>query len=928
MRPITLTVSAFGPYAEATTIDMTRLGDRGLFLITGDTGAGKTTLFDAISFALYGEPSGKDRDTKMLRSKYAESGVDTFVSFTFEYKGKEYQIKRIPEYMRAAKRGDGFTKQLPEAELFLPDVELPITKVKDVNQKVIEILGIDRTQFSQIAMISQGDFNKILFADTKTRVEMFRKLFQTSLYERLQYKLDEKQKLAYGKREDEKRAIAHFLNTIQCEEVSIYFDAVTKMKDSGLVLGKDMEVLERLIEETFASYHSTKERTSEIEKKRKNIEAQLSEAKSQEDRISALTLLQDKSVQLEVTLQEAQQALEQTLLNQPKIDKLSQEISIQLSKHEKYTQLTNLAKSIDNNQTYKLKEKEKLVQLQVDILSKKESYQNLIEEYESLEQAGTELSNIKAKQNDIILENKSLNQLSEMYKSYNDALDVLGVKQSTYIKEQEKANELLDVYRKKEQAFLNEQAGILSQTLIKGIPCPVCGGIEHPMPAVLTAHAPDKKEVAAAKFLYEEGMKQVLRLSESCAKLRGTVETNLDSIRQHAAAIVFEPTLETLTERITSRQRILKQDYIKLASAYALEEQKIKRREELKQELLPKVQEACDVLQANIAKMELSISTRTVQITLEENQLTLLRAELKFETESEAKAYVSGLQKEKKTYELTLEEARNSVRTLENQKATNAGQIKTLLEQLGEIKVFDLALLTEQKNELASLQENLFAMQENLYATHKANEDALTQIKERAVFLQQAEEAYVTVRKLFDTAKGTLTGKDRVSLETYVQAIYFDQVIRRANLRLLEMTAGQYELTNASSTEDTTIKSGAKQIGLDLDVIDHYNSSRRSVKSLSGGESFKASLCLALGLADEIEASAGGIKIDTLFVDEGFGSLDEKSLESAIKALKDLASSDRLVGIISHVGELKEKIDKKIVVSKDKIGGSHLEIMS
>ncbi|MCI6005129.1 MAG: AAA family ATPase [Blautia sp.] len=1428
MKPQKLIISAFGPYAGETEIDFDKLGNHGLFLVTGDTGAGKTTIFDAITFALYGEASGEVRESGMFRSKYADPKVPTYVEMSFLYQGKSYTVRRNPEYERPKGRGTGFTIQRGDAELIYPDGRAPITKSREVTRAVTELIGLDYQQFTQIAMIAQGDFQKLLLAGTTQRSEIFRQIFHTGLYQELQYRLKNAEKKSGSRYSEMRRSISQYLGGISCEEDSQYYQELEELKKTGFdgnvvrgltllegllkqeqaalgdlekglkeleneiqrddqLLGRarqnqklheelkkhrgELEALmpvlkeaetardeavkaaafvghlekeirsetEKLhqyrnLEETREAYGQKESTAADLmkskqelqnyqEKIRKELEEEkagleaLNSAGEEKERLSyqkekldkqreeiqgsrkrladfsdgekkaaedlekeqiterslswkiedlerrieelqnrdilwaelngtknnyinwreqlensnhTLHCVMEKAEKKKQTLDELSKKIDECRKSrealQEKIKSLKnageEEIEYRHQKEEAddtIAELRTLEKELDGAKKALQKSETELSRLCCEEETLQRDYQNHLQEKESIKDAQLRLVQTEKQQNLLIIKRENVQNLKDM-------TDELSLWETQYMQLQEEyesvsreTEKMREKYFLLEKQFLDEQAGVLAQRLTDGEPCPVCGAVHHPAPARLSGSAVKKEKLDAEKAQLYALEEETHKLSSEAGHKREQIEKERREILKKAAAFredlcwnEIETELENAEtelrkEEMTLRELkakaeqevkrehelvpILEQDQINLkavqqkiqnvkqkctiaaeqkrekmmqlkkaAMSYRGQEENLKadlflladtnedfvqnglleqavqklaeyasyleamlkdalkRKNELEQgklceeelernledlemkraafrreaddlagrsRLLKKqvLTEAGRILKINGGKSEAdNIADEPDAVTADSNTvekaLTWLASEIRTmegkleETQKEIQRR-KDYQNEKETYQQELLNCQKKIRNLSsalevlrNQKETERSQLvvfllrrdmpwescdkkrgfsedelrsradeaenhliaalqmnsekleevqkkidrkKVLEKQIpkteqeitrleSEIQETDITLaglraemkkLSEQQlkleqslgkqtkeeteEQIAHLEQEKKRLEdavkntEKFYQEKKTRETELvsaaaalsSQIREseeldekeieerksrrldrksilsekrtaqfsamennRRIFstvkdcqeqMVLVEQEYVRIKNLSDTANGSLRDKRKVELETYVQISYLDRILRRANLRLMTMSSGQYELKRQEDGEDKRGKAG-----LELNVIDHYNGSQRSVKTLSGGESFQASLSLALGLSDEIQSCAGGILLDSMFVDEGFGSLDEEALDQAIKALSELSEGKRMVGIISHVTELKERIDRKIIVTKKK----------
>ena len=1402
MKPKQLIISAFGPYAERTEIDFTKLRSNGLYLITGDTGAGKTTIFDAITFALYGEASGSNREAGMLRSQYAAPTTPTFVEFTFEYRGQEYKITRKPEYQRPKERGTGMTTQKADAELLYPDDRQPVTRYKDVTKAVIDLLGLNYKQFTQIALIAQGDFQKILLADTSERSEIFRQIFHTNIYQELQAQLKAKLSQKNAEYEELSRSISQYMENISLSGVNELTAELIQLKEQKFTgqFARGLELLQLLLQQDYSLLLQKKEQLNnlalqlqtkdqqlgkarhysalqqQLEEKQQQLtqldlqkqsalqayqhaqnaaavcpqldeairtdtdkEAkfqQLTEYQTQHQQETeylqtknlAQTQLQEKIQQLQQKqlltkenlsnlselntekekltnqlnglqqqtaeikkillqldntkqqLQEKQRALHQeqqaAIANKQQLQNIQQELD-ELQKQEiiilqlqqqtaaiqswhdnlqqqeqelkKLTEaitadkksaeiLTIAQKTVENNlqeteiNKASLGEPEKL---KLTLEYKYSSLQNLLSDFSeaagklaaaqalqtkllseikfsskqliSLQQTQDKLSNqLTAAENaQITLANiaaektalqSKLQQLSKILQQIEERHKL----QQQLLQTQQQYNSAADEYTQKrnnynsqEKLFLDAQAGLLAASLQEGEQCPVCGSTHHPQLAELPQQVPEKTVLNALKTEVDACHSQMINLSSQAKlqqeKLQEETELLLegenllfaDEIilqkQQQAALRIAElqkrstelqdaeiaaqklqdtlpevkeqlESVQTALQKLQEQQQTIKE---KLALNQAENQQqqillRILTSEDLNDltdieqyrqtaennlftsavinALQKQLAQRCDNCHSQLLQAEKNIQTKTLledkvqalklqqeenktklqqlrtRIQLNQEQQQKLNSELQItvqqavislhltaatpadiqnslqqllkkntlqlkqlqqqqqnrenmqkqaklltqktaaneellhqlqtsasvmyskqqdqilqlssllqqygadkaaeqQVEEAATLYLTFLQKniallkqqladnyskilQKEQLEKLLPQLEQAIANLNESSAAAAieltkltteheqtnRQLLNLQQELGSLtreentrqllvlQVKKEALLTaekaaaeksqyltsqynnlnsvivnlkaqlaeadnlqqnvleEERNLLQQEQAKLEAEQQEIFAAYSANKRILAAVSDKKQQLQETETEYGWLKTLSDTANGTLTGKRKIELETYIQMTYFDRIIRRANLRLMTMSNGQYELKREADGSSKRSKAG-----LELNVIDHYNGSERSVKTLSGGESFEASLALALGLSDEVQSAAGGIQLDTMFIDEGFGSLDGESLTQAVRALNTLSENNRLVGIISHVNDLKEMISKKIVVTKNRL---------
>ena len=1336
MRPQKLTISAFGPYAGKTEIDFSRLGDRGLFLITGDTGAGKTTIFDAITFALYGEASGNVREAGMFRSKYAGEEVPTFVELEFVYREKRYRIRRNPEYLRPKGRGTGYTMQKADAELSFFDGRQPVTRMREATRAVEEVIGLDYRQFTQIAMIAQGDFQKLLLAGTQERGEIFRQIFHTGLYQEVQNRLRDAAKERWKEYDEIRRSISQYLSGAACEdspEISLELESLRKVKFEGMV-GRGLEILQELLEQDGAALEQMdgqlsgleekiqqedqllgkaehfrqmavllEEKRAALEEKREALEqageirekALKSGAEEEElavlirqaeenlKRYHAMEKLQEEmelqavriagerekrekaflcagDLKLEIgekkkeqeTLETAGEERERLLHRKEGLEKQRQGLwqqgewylemqaeqeSCEAEKEAAAAQEKDLAGELETvgQQAEALRDRDALL---VGLTGRREGLEKEKAELEACRMEWDEVRGQQVKAEGMLAGlteqertwKEMLSKLQEEMRSLKNAEreeveyrhgaklqkqvleDFLGHEKRLkgYEKKRKKQQEdysaaskewerLRNLYYGLEQRFFDAQAGMLAEHLKEGEKCPVCGARHHPEPAVLAGEAPEKaaldekkrelseaerkveklsgeirhlseqveeeegelrrigKEAAGVSAMEQEArrtgaltagelaeMKRTLEmhlkelqkeqerarekkerydagmqeaedlegrlsaLGEQMKDLRadvdslagrsmalgqqldvrlsriGEVRAELDAgmesrevsaaadacsvcmgekaaaadacsvctgekaaaadacsvctgekaaaadacsvcadekeadreadcvcmdekifgagadmderrkaalesasywLRKQIEAFAFreqqirmelelrsrlseksrklEKKLETCRERIRgqeSRLEILKSrrmenrkqmEELLLApgmpwgdsygNAAELGEEELLRTVTGGTQLLDKELEELDgeiaenrrnrkrkkYLEGLIPKLEEEMRQEEETVVRADLLLTRLDAERKHleeqkddlteiigeQTREEMEGQAGEFREKLHFLQKEREEAEQNFRKCREELAALRAAVRELEVQMQSDEPLREEEIRERKQKLSEEKALLSRRRAERYAAGKKNRDIYEAVSDRQQTMIAVEQEFVWVKALSDTANGTLTGKRKIELETYIQMTYFDRILRRANLRLMTMSSGQYELKRQEGGDGKREKAG-----LELNVIDHYNGTERSVKTLSGGESFQASLSLALGLSDEIQSCAGGIRLDAMFVDEGFGSLDEEALNQAVKALAGLTEGNRMVGIISHVAELKERIERKIVVTKQR----------
>lgn len=918
MRPLKLTVSAFGPYADRTEIDMESLGTNGIYLICGDTGAGKTTIFDAITFALYGEASGDNREPSMLRSKYALPGTPTEVELIFKYRDKIYRVKRNPEYERPKSRGEGVTKEKANAELYMPDGKV-VSKLKDVNNKITEIIGVDKQRFSQIAMIAQGDFLKLLLASTDERKKIFQKLFHTQNYYVLQERLKSDASKLAREYSELCGSLRQYISGIQWDFDDELSQRVETAKNGSISNGEVIKLLGEMVD--IDKKNTDASELGEVEKELLTAAERLALAEEYEKSERIIEETKNKLIKEEQSLLTLKKCYEEKAANKPKIEDLTNKAAEYKAKLSDYDELERKMTEL-SEKTAVLEEYQSSAENKVKPVRDKENeLKKLSTKYEELSNAGENRARIEAEKNKNDYELNRLSKLKadfesskKLEKEYKEACDIYKIK----------ARESFDAvqsYTKIYKAYLDEQAGIIAESLTDGHPCPVCGSTQHPKPAEKSDAAPDRYELEKSKAKAEKAENQAVQASVAAGEVKGNYETVKKAVGLQAKEVLDIDDYEMISKALEERERRLFKKNNETIKELKRADENLDEKTRLEEEI-PRLRTECEKLISETAELNQKISELKTECGFAENALTELSKKLKFKSKAEAELNIKRLEDEKKKAENEIEAALKSYNDCDKNIAVLKKAVDTEMKKLGEREKICIEDEKKRRDELIKLKSDLTERNKKIYARLENNKAIKKRAEETAAVISKAEGQLGFIKALSDTANGNIGGKEKIMLETYVQMTYFNRIIARANTRLMVMTNAQYELVRQSTAENNR-----SQSGLELDVIDHYNGSRRSVKTLSGGESFKASLSLALGLSDEIQASAGGIRLDTMFVDEGFGSLDDESLQQAMRALIGLTESNRLVGIISHISELKEKIDKQIVVTKEKSGGSSVKII-
>ncbi len=919
MRPIKLTIAGFGPYAHTQVLDFSSLGESGLYLITGDTGAGKTTIFDAITYALFGAASGDSRSVDMLRSKYANAEDPTYVELVFSYGGQEYTVRRNPEYERLKTRGTGTTKQAADAQFTYPDGRI-VTKATGVDRAVKEVIGLTREQFSQICMISQGEFRKLLQAGTKERQKIFRDIFGTELFVSLQDKLKADASEIRSRREQANISIRQYIEGIACRNDAPLAQQVEEARNGKLPIPEVQDLLEKLLEENSTQQTLLEQEAAHIETELEHVVSQLAGAETVQ---AAKHSLEEKSKEeSEKTaslepLSLALRAAQATIPEQESLDKKITALELQLPSYDelevKLQERSNKSQALSAAEAAKDTEQERKL--------------TLFNKLESLRAESRELEFATVEREKLLNEKQHLSQLKQQFQALLDRLGDLANARSklnelqlAYQDAESESARLRQEYDQKNKAYLDEQAGIIASTLAPGTPCPVCGSTEHPRLAAVSQSAPTEAEVEQAKLEYEAAQQKTETASGTASVQRGLVAASEENVA-NAAVLVFG---EELPEDIRNAAETKIKDLaiqIKELEGQIEEAEKQTARKEILERQIPEGEKAlaeCETALATAKEQSASLSAAISEL---DSQIDSMRSKLSFQDKDAAMASKAALQEQLSALKAALSEAESNYNTCKEELTALRAATEQLRAQIASAPVLDISALAEQKNELTAQKAVMSSALKELHTQITTNMGAQEKIRKKVQEMSDLEAQYTWMNALSDTANGTLTGKDKVMLETYVQSAYFDHILELANLRLRKMSGGQYDLERRKVANNQR-----SQSGLELDIIDHINASRRSVNTLSGGEAFLASLALALGLSDEVQMSTG-IRLDTLFVDEGFGSLDSEALNKAYLTLAGLTDGNRLVGIISHVESLKEKIENQIVVKKNQVGSSSATVV-
>lgn len=914
MRPVKLVMSAFGSYAGRTEIDFKNAA-QGVFLITGDTGSGKTTIFDAITYALYDETSGGMRSGAMMRSQYAASDVKTFVEFTFDYQGDLYTVKRNPEYriLKTLKNGkEKEQKVAASVELTLSDGTVFPEKKKETDAKITEIIGLDARQFTQIAMIAQGDFLKLLYTKTEERKLIFSRIFQTTLYYRVQENLKKRSFMLEEKLGYNTQAILQEVGKIKWEEDELTEQLAT-LKGHGLLLAQSYcEVTEEICKRGKAAERAAKKEQDAIGKEVRELTASLAKAEEQEKIARQLAGAKEKLAAILPKEKPFREAAEQAAENRKEKEPLLQEKRLVAKQAlEKFRELAGKeqAEKRAKAEFEALKKEVSVVETELNELEKQQELSE--QQIQLLKDVEAALLTAEEQEKACVGRRKELELLEELDQKEAQETEKLEESKKALLLAEEEAKSRIFRYEMDYELFLKAQAGILAEHLKRGVPCPVCGSVEHPAPAVLSEHAPsgelikqEKEESERAKEKRESCHLTFIRQTEQVSSLKQQKEEQWKRCMGEEKDIP-----QALAEAKEKEQAAAaaRENAKKRADQKALLEEEAGKRKSLLAERRKKYEEkktAC-------AKAELACVKA-------EKELSVWKETLAFPNEKEAKEALAFSEKQLNKLETEEKSAQKAYRDWEEECSLLKGNIAAGEKALKGKAQADVPALKQElagKTKLQKEAERKFA---GLHSRAVSNEGILAEIKKYAAERKDLEAEAEVVQTLNRTANGRINGAAKLDLETYVQRQYFRQIIAQANRRLVHMSCGQFIL----KLKDSEAAGKGKNEGLDLSVYSLVTDTVRDVKTLSGGEAFMAALSMALGLADIVQRTAGVVHLDMMFIDEGFGSLDENARTQAIGVLNELAGDSRVVGIISHVTELKDSIEKKLVVEKTEKGST------
>ena len=938
MRPIALTISAFGPYSKTVNIDFTQFGENGMFLICGDTGSGKTTIFDAIIYALYGEASGSLRDNKNFRSDYTNDSTSTYISFIFECNGKTYKINRSPTqniYSESRKKYITKTGNADLVQIVNRIEQAPIaTKDKDATKKVEEIIGINARQFKSVAMLAQGEFQKVITSEnneSNNRKIILRNIFGTEKYNRLQDYLKEEAKTKKDDYEQISRSIKQVIDDIEVfdEKYKKQYEEIAQAKIP--LINNSITLLKKMLNDVSTISLKTTSEREEIQtlftEISKDFELAKRNRKNAEDLNQKTKQLKSIFTELENERKNKQKHIadkDNYLANKKQNIILEKEIESLISISSDIKELKNLM----NKRiivTNKLKKQTKKAQEYTKVVFDE------IKEYENLKTVDPDLKKITKQHNDFAIKIDRFENILSDFKNYLENEKSKLSSQKKYESANIKYDKSLQIFEDISKAYLENQAGLIGKKLQPGKPCPICGSKEHPK--ICKIHS---KEIHGFKT-----SNITKSLIEKLKAEKDKFEKERSKYANESAGLIKEnkslgTRIKTMItkEKLTSSKSILLTEklYTSLKKKLDSLQSKFDNIENIKNELEEKIEQMQELakaiehdrLESDRAKEELNNEKqKSIEIdssikTLEKS-INKAKSSISITSIEEAKCKKRKLNALVAKYENEDKIINNKIERLTIDKSKLETSISELNKTLENVKSYDFAKLSiefEKIREKKSENDKKNSMYDGFKRIYKRQINFIEKNNKKYIEL---EKDYQILNELASCISGTYAGIKHIDLETFVLTFYFDKMLERANVRLMELSKGEFELVRRN---DGSLQSK----GLELDVMDHNTGKIRNVSSLSGGEQFMASISMALGLSDTIQNESRNFDISTIFIDEGFGSLSDEYRRKSMDILKK-STVGKLVGIISHVDELKNEIDKKIIVKKNEHDGSSLKIV-
>ncbi len=912
MKPVKLVMCAFGSYAKETTIDFT-IKSTGVFLITGDTGSGKTTIFDGLTFALYGRTSGDKREGAMMRSQFAAKSDQTYVEFTFRIKRNVYRIRRNPAYQLETHYKNGKIKMVKREEsvtLFENDEEFVTTRKSETNRRIQEIIGLDFDEFTQIVMIAQGDFLKLLTAETKKKKEIFSRLFHTGIYQKIAKEFEERKNRLYQNLKDQELVCRHQLDQIKCpKEYDEEWEQIAALpfsrSDEMLafvekVIVSDTRMLSEVQREQIELRKAQKEREQKIAQGEELLKLYTQKEEKERCAWELLGTEADGDIlrKLDWYLNRQIERKDQLL---PEYHRMMERLGIFKKLHQAEMDAAQKEKRCSESRAALERDKELLDQKQKQSLSLKAQIDQMKDIKIRIVELSHEMEDLKDKQDGLLHIKAQHSDMAAAQQQYVNSQKLTKF-------QWDKLEELRAFYQRQEESYLLGQAGILAEHLQEGFPCPVCGSTEHPDKAQKLREVPDKKTLDAARKAYQrqdEVWKKQIQ-DESGRK------TEYVRIRELFGQ-QFNRLIGVECEDVLQQERLIKERLSGIKEQIAKSRDKLSQYRKIEQQMLKWEQDV-----ANLER-ECTELMQRLQRQQELYQSGLVEA---------AKAAEALIQIRNQTQDMSEQELTERCQKLQQQIQEAERQAEDVKAAISQISLLDSQIDGREKPDLRetvvrkeAADQTLTLLEDKirqLLLRNNANQSAADFLTEHLKQLSNIAREYEVAQTLHETANGRMSGKIKLDFETYVQRQYLNRILHAANLRLYEMSMGQFIL----KLKDLSDAGKSGNEGLDLYVHSMLTDSDRDVKTLSGGESFMAALSMALGLSDVVTRTVGSVHLNMMFIDEGFGSLDEQSRNQAIKILNSLAGTSALVGIISHVSELKDQIEEKLVVTRNDRGSS------
>lgn len=914
MKPLKLTISAFASYADThPPIDFTQLdAAHKPFVISGKTGCGKTTIFDAITFALYGKTSGDQKAAATLRCKTADPKTPTFVELEFGVHGSVYKIRRNPEYMRPALRGSGVTKEKASAELTLPDGKVLTKKVDD---KIVEIIGLDAHQFRQVVLIAQGDFRSLLTANTDDRKKLFRKLFHTERFEKLQGSIRDKYNAADR---DNKQAFDLLKNQLRqltvpeqyADELEVYRQNILWENVAAII-----ELVQKGIDTDAQRLAELTVQLTGLDQQKSQLTAQYQSAKTLADNRAALTkALEDQGIETKAA-SKADEALHAVEKNKPEIENLQTRIATIMSRYDDYAQLSELIESAKQDL-------EASDELSTEAGASQKNAEALEEQIKSIREKANGIPEKSTASNDLGLRIQklqdrltALSDLRKLLTKFRNAELAYSQKRQATLQAQADEKDKHAAYTQMDAKFFRAQAGIMADRLEDNKPCPVCGSLHHPNPAQLEHDVPTEDEVKAARVAWNTAQTMASEAASEESKAEATRNEREDQVREQSRKLFGSYDPDQIDEQISSCTTAA-QDEKRQAE---IDKKELDRElDQLKQQqdsISELEQQQKEASQTASEKKQKAAGLKASSEQKQQNAAQL-QQQLPFGDRKQAESEVQKLIAQKKELDDAITEATMAKKEADEKVSKLNGRIESLKEQIeaSDPNLPSIEVIAEKQKALNETIGQFETEKTSVSNRHSANEKLLNDANNLRNNVFSTLAAIQLWKPIYDVANG------KVDLETYVQMQYFDRVLILASQQMKNLSNGRYAFVRSDETDD-----GRRAYGLGLNVHDCRNGTERAVSSLSGGESFIAALSLALGMSDTI-TSGSAVRLDTLFIDEGFGSLDEESLGTAIKLLMNLSGGSRMVGVISHVEELKRRLGNCIEVVKDAEDCSHAKV--